>query len=121
VVLLAWALLGTQVALVNVLAAPWAEETLARWGLQDELLDRRKALLNEWQRAFRSAACTACAFAALHVLLRPDLLSVAAGIPAFVIGIVYARTRALAVCVFMHASFNFFWFGAIAPFGFNFN
>lgn len=118
VVALGWAVLGAERALVNLLIAPWLEETLLRLGLQDTL--QRRLQQPRWARALDARLATAlpplvCAlvFAAAHVLLRPDLLSAATFLPALLIGFAYQRCKALAPCVLLHALLNLLWFASV--------
>ena len=112
--LLAWILLGWEGAVINVLVAPWAEEAVIRYGVQDGLLERMESL-GPRERNILSSACVASVFTASHILLRPDLLSAATFLPAFAIGLVYGRVRTLAPCVSLHAAFNLIWFASIGP------
>lgn len=104
-----WWLFGHERALVSLLIAPWVEETLLRHGLQDRLHGALRSRLSPWAVP---VAC-ALAFAAVHVLARPDVWSAGTFFPALLIGFVYQRHGALAPCVLLHALFNLFWFASI--------
>lgn len=105
-------LLDREQVLVNLLLAPCLEETLLRHGLQGWLQARWASTL-----ACAAVPAIACAtvFAAVHLLLRPDVWSLATFGPALWIGRVYQRDRSLAACVRLHASFNLLWFAAAGP------
>jgi hypothetical protein len=94
---------GRHAGLLLVLA-PLLEETLFRAGLQEELLRRWGA-----RHATAAGGCTALAFAAAHLAVRPCALAALTFLPALAIGVVYARTRRLAPCIALHAAANAVW------------
>lgn len=114
--LLAWlasaglgaALLPAEAVLVNLLLAPWLEEWLFREGLQRFLMRRLSS-------ALLPPLLTAGTFSAAHLALRPDLLSLATFIPAWLLGLLYAARQDLTLCVSAHAAMNLVWLAQLAP------
>lgn len=83
--------------------APVLEEIIFRLGLQRHLQDRG------WP-VHRAVGLTAVVFAAAHLLLRgPGWLMAATVLPAWLIGLVYARHGRLWPCILLHALFNLAW------------
>lgn len=109
---LASSLLPGGGVLRSVLLAPWLEETVLRWGLQDALLRR---LPPQWAPA--TAWLCALAFGLLHTLAAwgtPDAWRALATLwPAWWIGGIYLRQRALLPCIAWHAGFNLLWLSSL--------
>lgn len=100
--------LPAPLILRHLLLAPWMEEVLFRWGLQDRLASARAPWLHR-----HAPTLTAAAFAAAHALLAPPTLPLAlalsTALPAWWIGRDYRRHRSLLRCVAWHAGFNAVW------------
>jgi uncharacterized protein len=90
-----------------VVAAPVLEEIVFRAGLQTQLM-RRFSMLS-------ANVLTALAFAVVHVMVRPSVLSVLTFFPALMVGTLFQRQRRLLPCIALHAAFNATW---LALFGF---
>ena len=86
--------------------APLVEEVIFRLGLHQELLTSLRS-------APAANVLTALAFAMAHVLAQGTRRSLLTLLPALVIGAVYQRSRRVAPCVAVHATFNSLWL--IAP------
>lgn len=85
---------------------PLLEEAVFRAGLQEALL--RHGLRPGWANG-----CTALCFTACHVLLRgAGWASWAVVVPAWLLGVVYGRSRRLRGCVALHALMNAGWIAA---------
>jgi membrane protease YdiL (CAAX protease family) len=89
-------------ALWLLVAAPWLEEVVCRWGVQDGAerigLDPASA-----------AAASALVFAVLHGLSRSWWLAGAVLLPALWLAFLYRHRRRLLPCVAWHAGFNAIW------------
>jgi membrane protease YdiL (CAAX protease family) len=88
-----------------LIGAPLVEETLFRAGLQTTLMRRAVPA---------SAAWAALAFAAAHLLHQGPLQAALTALPAFGIGLVFARTRRLGDCIALHALCNACWVMGLA-------
>jgi membrane protease YdiL (CAAX protease family) len=85
-----------------LLGAPVVEEVIFRLGLHQELLTRLRS-------APTANVLTALAFAMAHGLTQGTWQSLLTGLPALAIGFIYQRSRRLAPCIAVHASFNAIW------------
>ena len=104
-----WMLVPHGAALRSLVAAPLLEEIVFRWGVQDALSARL---------APAAPLLAALLFAAAHVALAgaADAPRAAATLlPAWWIGVLYRRERALGACVAWHAAFNLAWIAALQP------
>ncbi|HSI56169.1 MAG TPA: JDVT-CTERM system glutamic-type intramembrane protease [Ideonella sp.] len=97
----------------SICLAPWLEETVLRWGLQDPLAARLPAA-----RQWLAPLLAASVFAALHMLLAPSLADLpraaATLLPAWWIGHVYRRRQRIAPCAAWHAGFNLAWLAGLS-------
>lgn len=93
--------------LVLLLLAPWAEETLLRGAVHATLLERGMG-------ALAANLASALLFGLLHGLARSWMLGALVVLPALAVGWLYGRTRRIAPCAALHATFNASWlaFGA---------
>lgn len=93
-------------ALKLLLLAPLIEELFFRAVVQRRLL---AWLEGRGRSPSIATATTALAFGAAHLVHASPLHALAVIAPAWAIGCVYERTRALAPCIALHAVFNAFW------------
>ena len=108
-----WMLVPHGAALRSLVAAPLLEEIVFRWGVQDALAARLPSRLPA-----AVPLLAALLFAAAHVALAgaSDAPRAAATLfPAWWIGVLYRRDRALVACVAWHAAFNLAWIAALQP------
>lgn len=102
----------------SLLLAPWLEEILFRFGLQDALIRARSPGL-----ARHAGLLTAAVFGLAHAALAPPAfpwpLALSTALPAWWIGRDYRRHRSLLRCVAWHAWFNAAWLLGVAPLLFN--
>ncbi|MFZ2987756.1 type II CAAX prenyl endopeptidase Rce1 family protein [Ideonella sp.] len=95
----------------SIVLAPWLEEAVLRWGVQDPLAAR--LCPSRPDRAWLPPLLAAVLFSALHLLLSPggaDLWRAAATVlPAWWLGHVYRHRPSIARCAAWHALFNLVW------------
>ncbi len=89
-------------AVVLLAIAPWLEEAIFRAGLQEHLL-------RSGRRPWLCIGLTALAFAAAHLLARPQWSTLALVVPALALGAIYQCTRSVTACAAAHAAMNGVW------------
>jgi membrane protease YdiL (CAAX protease family) len=82
--------------------APLFEETAFRAGLHEALLRRE-------QLAPHANLLTALVFGVAHAVFHGHALAIAVVLPAWLVGLVYERTRSVRACVALHAFLNAVW------------
>lgn len=110
---MSFVLLPPAAAVRSVCVAPWCEEMVWRWGVQDALARRLDAAHLAWAPLLSALAFGLAHVLVAHVLLAPDAADLpraaATVLPAWWIGLVYQRTRRIAPCAAWHAGFNLLW------------
>lgn len=93
---------GDSKAFALLVTAPWLEEAISRWGVQD-------GLEHAGLTPTGAAAASALAFAVLHGVSRSWWLAAAVLVPALWLALLYRQQRRLLPCVAWHAGFNAVW------------